>query len=44
MINWVEVVCSVMYASSYVGCPCEGHGVGRLWHLLLKPITGGDKQ
>ena len=28
IVDWVEVYCLVMHASSYVRCVCKGHGVG----------------
>ena len=31
----------VMYASGYVRRISRGHGIGCLWLLLLRPITGG---
>ena len=41
-IDWVGVLHPIMHASGYVRCPWKGHGIGRLWLLLLKPNTGDD--
>ena len=42
LIDCVEVLHPVMYASSYVRYPCKGYGVGCLYLLLLMPKTGGE--
>ncbi len=34
---------SCQLASSYMRCPCKGHGVGCSWLLLLKSKTGGNE-
>ena len=35
LIGWSLTSCE--HASSYMRCPCKGHGIGCLWLLLPKP-------